>query len=185
MFTFLAAIMIGWFWKGLATSCLASLALAQAKRSFIFEVAANYLSVYVSASTIFFIAAFAGGLSSSLISSFISASLLMITLRFKFGGCDYYVFVYIISFCIRRGLSVFFGLTLLFIRQGCQSSNFFIKGGCTYCDYFKAIESALSTVGRFFINWLGSRLSSLGSESLPEVESPSPYRSSCLFCLNS
>ena len=43
-----------------------------------------------------------------------------------------------------------------------------------YCSYFNARESDLSTVGRFLTSSVAVMLSSLGSLSLPLLESPSP-----------
>jgi len=60
-------------------------------------------------------------------------------------------------------------------RQGCYSIIFFIEIGGAFWKFLSAIDNALSMTGNLFTNSVGSKLSSLGSESLPELESPYVY----------
>ena len=135
----------------------------------------------------FFMIFYTGGLSWSLTSSLISVSLLTTGLRLLPWVCCGAGLAYTaaLSLLTTTGLSDFFGLDCLFIRHGCWSKIFLMRGGYGIWDCFNANWRALSMAGKFLISCAGSRLSSLGSESLPDVESPSPLFISCLFCLNS
>ena len=136
-------------------------------------VLTGVLYVCVSASIILFLI-FKGACPVSCLSSFISGSL-------AWGIWDLFLRVIMTwSFVMVAGLSTFFGLAarstalyaICLIKQGCIAIGRAINGAA-YC-LFKAKLRALSTAGSFFIKLFGSKLSSDGSESLPELLLSSP-----------
>ena len=135
------------------------------------------LYVWVSASIMLLLTLF-GVWAVSCLSSFISCSL-------AWGICDLFLRVTTTWFYVMVVVfSTFLGLAarscarspalyaVCLIKQGCMAIGRAIKG-CAIC-LFKAKLSTLSTTGSFFIRLFGSKLSSDGSESLPELLLSSP-----------
>lgn len=81
-------------------------------------------------------------------------------------------------------IRVFLGPAVFFARQGCRSDLTLMMGGALRAlwYFFKELASAESITGSLSTNSIGSKLSSLGSESLPQL------LHSCsllVYCLNS
>ena len=125
-----------------------------------------------------------------ILKSFISSALIFLDgtrLKFYDMSKNSSSFWIVKDFCfLAIGFSIFFGLTVLwafFIKQGYIAIGFSLIA--YYCYLLRAILKVLSTTGNFLIKLLGSRLSSDGSESLPELSSESYHLISSGLLVNS